>query len=72
MPILVLFHREKMWRGLKQYMLLTMESTRTMQEFKTTLELKLLWNGYLTQTDRTFFMAAKHKQLPFDSTPVDT
>ncbi len=63
MPIVLFFHKEKKWKNLKQYMLVTIEPESSLHQFLEVIKVKLVWAGYLEFNDRTLYLYVKQKQL---------
>jgi hypothetical protein len=67
-PIVLFFHRERKWKGLKQYMLVTIEPESSLHHFFKTVEAKLIWAGYLDDNNRALHLYIKQKQLTINGT----
>jgi hypothetical protein len=64
------FHRDKSWRNLKQFMLIAIDPTISLHQFFKTVEVKLVLEGYLSDSNRVFYMNLTHKQLSINSNPL--
>ena len=49
------FGREKKWKEMKQFMLVTIESHASLQLLAQVVEAKLIWAGYLDERNRTLY-----------------